>query len=180
MAFLFFQGRIFEVGSSDSENAKGKISFSLSLFPFLILRFCFEFRFRFLSRVCVLLRMKKEDFVPPRLSWYLTSVTRFGEISPFWPKFKLIWQHFEGLFSIGHNIESSLAPFVSFWANVCCCEQPYNEKINLTSGHTGGNEESFSNHTVLQVVTYARFGLISMQPRNFLLSVALSKRPKIT
>ena len=56
------------------------------------------------------------------------SVTRFGEISPFWPKFKLIWQNFEGLFSIWHNFESTLANFVCFWAYVYCCEQPYSEK----------------------------------------------------
>ena len=68
----------------------------------------------------------------PRIT---TSVTRFGTISPFWPKLKLIWQHFEALFSIWHNFESALANFVCFWANVYCCEQPYNEKINLTAGH---------------------------------------------
>ena len=28
------------------------------------------------------------------------SATRFGEILPYWPKFKLIWQSFEGLLSI--------------------------------------------------------------------------------
>ena len=46
---------------------------------------------------------------------------RFGEISPFWPKFKLIWQHFEGLLSIWHNFESTLANFVCLWTNVYCC-----------------------------------------------------------
>ena len=51
----------------------------------------------------------------------------------------------------------------------------YNEKINLTSGHTGGNEESFSNYAVLNVDTYACFSLISLQPRNFLLSVAIGR-----
>ena len=63
------------------------------------------------------------------------SVTRVGEISPFLPKFKLNWQHFEGLFSIWHNLESTLAPFECFKA-IVSGEQPYNEKINLTSGHT--------------------------------------------
>ena len=50
------------------------------------------------------------------------SVTRIGEISPFWPKFKLICEHFEGLFSIWQNFESTLSIFVCFWANVYCCE----------------------------------------------------------
>ena len=62
---------------------------------------------------------------------------RFAKISPFWPKFKLIWQHFEGLFIIWQNFQSLFANFVCFWANVYCYEQPYNEKLNLTSGHTG-------------------------------------------
>ena len=31
-------------------------------------------------------------------------VTKFGKISPFWPKFKLIWQNFEGLFGIWQNL----------------------------------------------------------------------------
>ena len=47
-----------------------------------------------------------------------------------------ICEHFEGLFSIWQNFESTLSIFVCFWANVYCCEQPLNEKINLTSGHT--------------------------------------------
>ena len=51
-----------------------------------------------------------------------SSVTRFGEISPFWPKFKLIWQHFEGLFSICPNFECTLATIVCFWANLYCSE----------------------------------------------------------
>ena len=64
------------------------------------------------------------------------SVTRFGEISPFWQTFQIIWKHFEGLFSIWHYFESTWANFVSFWANFYCRELPYNEKIYLLSGHT--------------------------------------------
>ena len=32
-------------------------------------------------------------------------------------KIKLIWQYFEGLFSIWHNFDSTLANCVCFWGN---------------------------------------------------------------
>ena len=47
-----------------------------------------------------------------------SSVARFGEILPFWHKFKLKWQYLEGLFSIWHNFGSTLANYVCFWTNV--------------------------------------------------------------
>ena len=77
----------------------------------------------------------------------MASVTRFGDISPFWQKCKQMWQRFEGLFSSWDKFESTLANFVCFWANVYCCELPYDEKINLTSGHTdlAGDEPELIN-----------------------------------
>ena len=53
-------------------------------------------------------------------SFVPSSVTGFGEISPFWQTFKIIWQYFEGLFSIWRNFERSLANLVCFWANFYC------------------------------------------------------------
>ena len=47
-------------------------------------------------------------FTLPTHTTPAASVSSFGEISPIWPKFKLIWQHFEGgLFSIWQNFESA-------------------------------------------------------------------------
>ena len=37
-----------------------------------------------------------------------SSVTRFGEISPLWLNCSSLWQLFEGLFSIWHNLEERL------------------------------------------------------------------------
>ena len=40
------------------------------------------------------------------------SVIRFGEISPFWPKFELIWQHIMCLFRIWDNFKSTFVNLV--------------------------------------------------------------------
>ena len=68
----------------------------------------------------------------------MCSVTRFGKISPFWPTFKLIWQHLEGLFSIWHNFESTPRQLLNAFGLmfIVLNRHTYNEKTNLTSGHT--------------------------------------------
>ena len=43
------------------------------------------------------------------------SVTRFGEISPLWQKFKTFWLSLEGLFSIWQNFKPTLANISSKW-----------------------------------------------------------------
>ena len=40
------------------------------------------------------------------------SVTRFGEISPFWQNLQSLGQFFEGLFTIWENLGPTLANFV--------------------------------------------------------------------
>ena len=45
------------------------------------------------------------------------SVTRFGEISPFWQNLQSLGQFFKALFTIWQNFETTLANFVYFWAN---------------------------------------------------------------
>ena len=67
-----------------------------------------------------------------------------------------------GLCRIWHNLESTLANFLCFWANFYRCESPYNEKINLPSGHTdnnvtslgGGGRKSNQNDIVIRTVVW--------------------------
>jgi len=40
---------------------------------------------------------------------HAASVTRFGEILPLGQTIKILWQIFEGLFSVGQNFEPTLA-----------------------------------------------------------------------
>jgi len=42
----------------------------------------------------------------------MSSVTRFGEISPLWQNLKTLWLFFEGLFYIGQNFEPNWAFFM--------------------------------------------------------------------
>ena len=51
-----------------------------------------------------------------------SSVTRFGEISPFWQHVKSLWPMFEGLFCLGQNFVITLAIFFCFLANYHCCK----------------------------------------------------------
>ena len=44
----------------------------------------------------------------------IASVTRFGQISPFWKHVQSIWHLFEGLFSIVQNVGMTLAKFLLF------------------------------------------------------------------
>ena len=44
------------------------------------------------------------------------SVTKFGEISPFWQKLKCLGQFYEGLFRIWQKLLSTLANFIYNWA----------------------------------------------------------------
>ena len=56
---------------------------------------------------------------------YLIRKTHLFGLVALWPdsaKFKLIWQHFQGLISILCSFESTLASFECFWANDHCCE----------------------------------------------------------
>ena len=43
------------------------------------------------------------------------SVTRFGEISPFWQHVKILWHLFLGLLSILQNFAMTLATVSAFW-----------------------------------------------------------------
>ena len=61
----------------------------------------------------------------------MTSVTRFGEILPLWPKFTSIWQIVDSLFLIWHNTEHTLANLWHYLATFHCCKWP-KIKNNLT------------------------------------------------
>ena len=58
-----------------------------------------------------------------------TSVTRFGEISPLWQKFKSFWPFLESLFRIWQKFLPTLDKFICYWANFHCCKQPNIELI---------------------------------------------------
>ena len=64
------------------------------------------------------------------------TVTRFGEISPFWQKCCCIWEFLDGLLSIWQNFESSLAHLICYWTSIQCCKWLNIEKNILQSGHT--------------------------------------------
>ena len=57
-----------------------------------------------------------------------TSVTRFGEISPFWPKFTNLWQCFDGLFLIWQNSKPTWENLLHYWANFHFCKWPNIER----------------------------------------------------
>ena len=59
---------------------------------------------------------------------FMTSVTRFGEISPLWQKFTSLWTIFDGLFLNWQNAEPTLANWKRFWANFHYCKWPNIEK----------------------------------------------------
>ena len=79
------------------------------------------------------------------------SVTRLGEISPFWQNFKSLRQIFEGLFLIWQNVESTWQNFciiglifivvvgqilknnLTNWSHCLACQitSPFNKKIVL-------------------------------------------------
>ena len=46
----------------------------------------------------------------------VTSVTRFGDISPLWQNFTYLWQNVDSLFLIWQNDEPTLANLVHYWA----------------------------------------------------------------
>ena len=46
-----------------------------------------------------------------------SSVTRFGENSPFWQHFKSLMLLCEGLFSVGQIFETALVNILWHWAN---------------------------------------------------------------
>ena len=59
----------------------------------------------------------------------IISVTRFGEISPPWLKYKSLG-HFSGVYlGIRENVVSTLGNWVRFWVNVQCCIWPNIEQI---------------------------------------------------
>ena len=65
----------------------------------------------------------------------VSSVTRFGEISPLCQNGLFsIWQHFDGLFSICQNFEPTLAKVLFYWAKFHGCKWPI---VIYPSGHTG-------------------------------------------
>ena len=63
-----------------------------------------------------------------------TSVTRFGEISPLWQNFKILWQFLWGSFRIWKN-EPTLAN--AFKANFFSCKWSNCIKMIKPYGHTG-------------------------------------------
>ena len=42
-------------------------------------------------------------------------MTRFGEISPLWPKVNNLWQTLYGSFSVWQHFEPTLAKLYGFW-----------------------------------------------------------------
>ena len=48
------------------------------------------------------------------------TVTRFGEISPFWLNLQSLWQYFDGIFSIWQSCETALVNCVCHWAHFHC------------------------------------------------------------
>ena len=73
----------------------------------------------------------------------VTSVTRFGEISPLCPRFKKHLQ-FLNIFLALCIIPNFWQFFLSFWANFNCCKWPSFEQIIQPSGHTDGNHLTIS------------------------------------
>ena len=47
----------------------------------------------------------------------LTSVTRFGEMSPLWQNLQRFWQFCMSLFSLWHNFKHTMTNFRCRWAN---------------------------------------------------------------
>ena len=58
----------------------------------------------------------------------MTSVTRFGEISPLWQHLMTLCQMVEGLISVWQNFEPTVAKMLYFWAVFQCCKWPNIEK----------------------------------------------------
>ena len=54
---------------------------------------------------------------------FKTTVTRFGEILPLGPNFKILWAFLMVPFNIWPNFEPNLV-FLFYWANCNCCEWP--------------------------------------------------------
>ena len=52
----------------------------------------------------------------------VTSVTRFGQISPLWQKFTSPWQFFDGLFLVWQIDDSTWANLWHYWDNFHCCK----------------------------------------------------------
>ena len=67
----------------------------------------------------------------------MSSVTRFGKISPLRPYFKLSLAFLEQLFSIWQNCEPILTNILYFGANFHCSKQPNIEKVMQPSCQTG-------------------------------------------
>ena len=60
----------------------------------------------------------------------LSSVTRFGKISPLWQKITSLWQILSGLFLFWQNAEPPLADLWHYWTNFPCCKWPNIEKYS--------------------------------------------------
>ena len=88
------------------------------------------------------------------------SVTGFGEISSLWPKFKLIGQHFECLFSIWHNFESTLANSVYFllWIVI-----KWINKIKIWS-HCWSTQGGWSSREVHSKASHIVHGIFNREP----------------
>ena len=59
----------------------------------------------------------------------LTSVIRFGEISPLGQNFKRLWQMLKGPLIIWQHFEHTLPNSLCYWVNFQCCNWPNIEKL---------------------------------------------------
>ena len=75
---------------------------------------------RFLSKRKEVKWKKGEELV--------SSVTRFGVISPLWENFTSLWQNFHSSFHIRQNTELTLANLWHYWANFHYCKWPNIQK----------------------------------------------------
>ena len=81
----------------------------------------------------------------------VTSVTRFGEISPLGQHFMNVYQMVEGLFCVWQILEHTLAKLLCVWTVFQCFTWP---NIGKTSDHTGGNTGMVTPFRPSSVLTY--------------------------
>ena len=81
------------------------------------------------------------------------SVTRFGEISKFWPEVNNLWQIFIGLISVLHYFEPTLAQIYG-WGKYSLMLMHKYRKISIPSGHTA-DKQTYIGDDLCGRVSYA-------------------------